>query len=83
MKADGLGYFGDESRHDLRGRIGFAPYLSEANGLHAWLVLQAEYSTWRPSAEVTPLLRFAYQNLLFESGISLTGKPQINFRVEL
>jgi hypothetical protein len=83
VRAEGWGYFGPDTRHYFRGRVGFAPYLSEVNGLHAWLIAQAEYNTWRTSWEGTPLLRLSYQNLFFESGMSLTGKVQLSFSVEL
>lgn len=65
-----------------RARVGYAPYLAEFNELHTWLMMQAEYQpNIFGSVHVTPLLRFFYQNVLWEVGASTTGNWMFNFMV--
>ncbi|MBX9767738.1 MAG: hypothetical protein K2X47_10740 [Bdellovibrionales bacterium] len=65
-----------------RARVGFAPYLSEMNGLHTWVLLQAEYHSWTRVTDILPMVRFFYQNILFELGSSFRGRAQFNFVTE-
>ena len=65
-----------------RARVGYAPYLAEFNELHTWLMIQAEYQpNTLGSVQVTPLLIFFYQNVLWEVGASTTGNWMFNFMV--
>lgn len=63
-------------------RSGFAPYLSEVNGLHTFVLLELSYFSWIKNHDLTPMLRFFYQNILFELGVSLKGHGQFNFTTE-
>ena len=65
-----------------RARVGYAPYLAEFNELHTWLMLQAEYQPeYFRSVQVSPMLRFFYNNVLWEVGSSFTGNWMFNFMV--
>ena len=66
-----------------RGRIGFSPYLAAFGGLHTWVLLQGDYDHWRRRGDVTPLLRFFFQNVLWEMGASFQGRMQFNWAVEV
>lgn len=66
----------------IRGRAGFAPYTTEIEGFHSWLLLQVEsHPGSKDAASVTPMLRFYYQNVLFEVGSSLRGEWSFNWMV--
>lgn len=58
----------------VRARAGIAPYLADFNSLHTWIVTQVDYMPeMDDETEVTPLLRFFYNNLALEVGVSLRG----------
>ncbi len=65
-------------------RIGFSPYEAEFDKLQSWVMLQAMYM---PQVEknvvVTPLLRFFYNNVLWEIGSSLRSEWFLNFMVHI
>lgn len=68
----------------LQYRIGIAPYLANANELHTFLVLETMYSPdFNREIMITPLLRMFYKNILWETGVSLTGEWTFNFMVHL
>lgn len=64
------------------GRIGFSPFKADFNSLQSWVMLQA-WSDPVTSREVklTPLLRFFYQNVLWEMGASTKGDMMFNLMV--
>ena len=68
----------------VRGRLGVLPFAPNVDGLQIWAVLQ---STWEPhmhqAVEVTPMLRFFYQNVLWEMGVSIDGTPWFQMMVHL
>jgi len=65
-----------------RFRIGMAPYLSEYDELGTWFIVQASRMENRfDKINLTPLLRFYYQNVLWEVGASLRGGWLFNFMV--
>lgn len=63
-------------------RVGYSPMLSDFKELQSWFMLQAMYT---PSIEkkisLTPLMRFFYNNLLWEIGSSTRGEWMLNFMV--
>lgn len=65
-------------------RIGYSPYEAGFDKLQSWVMLQAMYM---PQVErtvvVTPLLRFFYNNVLWEVGSSLRGEWFLNFMVHI
>lgn len=82
LRAQGWGPETKDPLTYVRARLGFAPYLSEMNGLHTWVVFQAEHHTWARVTDLIPMLRFFYQNVLFELGSSFRGRTQFNFVTE-
>ena len=66
-----------------RVRLGFAPYSAAVGGLHTWVLIQADYDKWQRHSEITPLLRFFFQNMLWKTGVSLRGIFQFNWSTEV
>ena len=62
---------------------GFSPYLAAFGGLHSWVVVRTDYDGWRRRGDVTPLLRFFFQNVLWEFGESFNGRLQFAWAVEM
>ena len=64
-------------------RAGFAPYVGEANDLHAWLIGQLQYLPFAPeeSLRIGPVLRTFYKNVLWELGVTTKGSWNFNFMV--
>ena len=64
----------------VEGRIGVAPYEAEYNEVASWLMVQAQ---WHPTLEkkfvITPLARFFYRSVLWETGVSTDGDWMMNF----
>lgn len=59
----------------VRIRLGVAPYLTEFEGLHTWLICQAEYTPeLKNQWTITPLLRLFFNNYLIEVGSSTKGQ---------
>ncbi|MES2462700.1 MAG: hypothetical protein V4671_19130 [Armatimonadota bacterium] len=59
----------------LRYRAGVAPYLAPFTSLQTWVIAQVDYMPeMEDEVEVTPLLRFFYNNYALELGVSLNGK---------
>jgi hypothetical protein len=55
--------------------VGFAPYLAEFDELNTWLLLRAEYITDLSDAvDLTPTLRFFYDQFFWELGITTDGE---------
>ena len=60
----------------LRYRAGVAPYEAPFDELQTWLFVQVDYMPeFEETAEVTPLVRFFYNNYALEIGASLDGAP--------
>lgn len=70
-------------------RVGLTPYLTGFEGLQTWVLLQGQWHGWYAHSstgdefDLTPMLRFSYQNVLFELGASFRGAWQFNWVVEL
>lgn len=65
-----------------RVRAGFAPYVGGYSDLHTWVILQAEHlPEYLGSTQITPVLRFFKNNILWEVGASLNGQWAFNFMV--
>jgi len=55
-------------------RVGVAPYKAEMGELQSWLVLKLDYfKAMDDRVMVTPMLRFFYNNVLWEIGSSIQG----------
>lgn len=63
-------------------RAGFAPYLGEYNQLNTWVIGQLDQGPTSPR-DFTLLLRFYYNNVLWEIGSSLNHQTVFNFMVHL
>ena len=75
--------YGDLDRSAMQAaRLGFAPYAGDTGDLHTWIMVEVDH---RPDADtplgVTPLLRFFYGPVLFESGWNVTtDTPLLNLQ---
>lgn len=59
----------------VRYRFGVAPYLTDFESVHTWLIAQVEYTPeLGEEVTITPILRLFYQNYLLEVGVSLKGE---------
>lgn len=60
-------------------RLGIAPYEAEFNEIASWFMIQYQY---HPSLTkhyaLTPMVRFFYKNVLWETGVSLDGDSMLN-----
>jgi hypothetical protein len=64
----------------VEGRVGIAPYEAEYNEIASWLMLQVQYHPALVTEyAVTPLVRFFYKSVLWETGVSLNGDWMLNF----
>lgn len=65
-------------------RVGYSPYEADFDKLQTWVMLQAMYMPQvERTAVVTPLLRFFYNNVLWEVGSSLRSEWFLNFMVHI
>ena len=57
-----------------RYRFGIAPYVAKYDEFQIWVVGQVEYMpTMQDTPIVTPMLRYFYRTVLWETGVSLDG----------
>jgi len=57
-----------------RYRFGLAPYVAKFKELQVWVIGQVDYmSDMEQQPHFTPMLRFFYRTILWESGVSLSG----------
>ena len=57
-----------------RYRFGIAPYIAHYDEFQIWVVGQVEYMpTMQDTLIVTPMLRYFYRTVLWETGVSLDG----------
>ena len=57
-----------------RYRFGIAPYIAKYDEFQIWVVGQVEYMpTMQDTPIVTPMLRYFYRTVLWETGVSLDG----------
>lgn len=69
-----------QPRTHLQYRLGFAPYKSNFHEVATWLITQFDYRPFKDDKiSVTPILRFFYQNLLFEVGYDLDRNISTTF----
>ena len=60
-------------------RVGVAPYIAEAGGLHSWLMLQVDHTPGQKEAlSATPMLRQFWGDYLWEAGVSTRGGVMLN-----
>ncbi len=68
--------------YQYRAKIGYAPYEAKFEELASWFMIQAQYhAALTQDFALTPLVRFFYKNILWESGVSLDGEWMLNFMV--
>ena len=61
-------------------RVGIAPYEAEINEVASWFMIQGQYNpSLSRSYAVTPLVRFFYKSVLWETGVSTQGDWMLNF----
>ena len=66
--------FADDHPFGARYRFGIAPYLAKYNDLQIWVIGQLDYmSDMKTQPVFTPMLRFFYRTVLWETGVSLNG----------
>lgn len=77
------GYLYDnKSNFDYTLRYGFAPFRTGMKDLQTWLIFQAYYYKQQSSTLlVTPMLRFFYQNVLWEVGYSTRGQSYLTLMI--
>ncbi|RAP32523.1 hypothetical protein DID75_04900 [Candidatus Marinamargulisbacteria bacterium SCGC AG-410-N11] len=65
----------------LSGRLGIAPYLTDFDGIHTWVILQLDQVIKVNQSETTimPLFRFFKDNLLLECGSNFNNKYLLTF----
>lgn len=59
--------------------LGFAPYIANYTELNSWLIVRYMANTTTKDESVVPTLRFFYKTFLWEVGMSMQGRPQLNF----
>lgn len=65
--------------HHAELRVGIAPYEAEFEEIASWLMVQAQYHPdLAREYSITPLGRFFYKNVLWETGVSLDGDWMMN-----
>ena len=62
---------------------GIAPYLAGFNDLNTWFIFKLTTNVNGDNVQYTPTLRFFYQNLFWELGLSLKGDAQASFMMRL
>lgn len=72
-----------ESKTMYQARLGVAPYLTKFENLHTWVILQVQYlpDAMEEKLNVTPLMRFYIDNVLWELGVSSRGTWLFNSMV--
>lgn len=66
---------GTDIPYMARYRFGIAPYIANYDEFQIWVVGQVEYMpTIDDTIMVTPMLRYFYRTVLWETGVSLDGK---------
>lgn len=67
-----------------KARFGFAPYITGFDGIHTWMILEANRkSIGDKTVQLVPTLRFFYQNVLWEIGYSLKGDMHFNYIIHI
>ena len=75
---------GEDVRQEFqqKGRLGIAPYVAEAGGVHTWLMLQADHTPEdQDNWTVTPLVRVFKGDYLAEAGVSNRGTFLFNLMI--
>ena len=71
----GFALFNEElSAYGARYRVGIAPYVADYNELQTWVIAQVDHvSDFADQPRITPMLRFFYRTVLWETGVSTNG----------
>ena len=71
----GFAMFNEELQvYGGRYRVGVAPYVANYNELQTWVIAQIDYvSDFADQPRITPMLRFFYRTVLWETGVSTNG----------
>ncbi len=65
-------------------RVGLSPVIADFKSLQTWVMLQAMYTPdVNRTVMLTPMLRFFYENVLWEVGSSTKGDWMLNLMVHL
>jgi hypothetical protein len=66
--------FREQEPYGLQYRLGVSPYEAEYDELQSWIIGQIDYFPQMSSRiKITPMMRFFYQNALWEIGASIEG----------
>jgi hypothetical protein len=76
-------WFNREGFYNAKLRLGAAPYLASAGGLHSFVIAQLHFQNKTNEFNVTPLIRMFHQNLLVEFGSSFRGQLELNWKTEI
>lgn len=67
-----------------QGRVGFSPKIADFNSLQTWFMVQGMLiDDLEETVMITPMLRFFYQNVLWEIGSSTRGDWMLNLMVHI
>lgn len=70
--------------YTTQARVGFAPYEADFKSLQTWFMLQAMViDEVQEEVMITPMMRFFYQNVLWEIGSSTRGDWMLNLMVHI
>lgn len=72
-----------EGSQMYQARVGMAPYLTKFENLHTWVILQVQYypDAFKEKVNVSPMMRFYIDNVLWELGVSARGTWSFNTMV--
>lgn len=69
-----------KTMHQAEVRVGVAPYEAEYCEIASWFMISGKYNPGlKRSYSITPLARFFYKSVLWETGVSLKGDWMLNF----
>lgn len=66
-----------------KARFGFAPYIADYEKMHTWLILEASKEMPSRHGAISGVLRFFFQNVLWEVGSDFSGAWQFNYIIHL
>ena len=79
-KYDGMRSSLGSNFQSVTARLGIAPYEAEIDEVASWLMIQGQYHPdLKKSYAITPLVRFFYKSVLWETGVSTQGDWMLNF----
>lgn len=69
-----------KTMHQAEVRVGIAPYEAEYCEIASWFMISGKFNPGlKRNYSITPLARFFYKSVLWETGVSLKGDWMLNF----